>query len=140
MEYSSLCWLNASPTNLTLLDNIQKKALKIIRSDEASPCAQLAITSLLHQRQVAATTLLHNMHTCHCPANLRAMLPPSFVMRRNTYQLVHAKPCSVPSCGQYYLSGQKLSAYCGQDIEYLTLPCCLGYPGLWNSGFQVSPT
>ena len=84
MEYSSLCWLNASSTNLTLLDNIQKKALKIIRTDETSACAQLAITSLLHRRQVAATTLLYKMHTCHCPADLRAMLPPSFVMRRTT--------------------------------------------------------
>ena len=46
MEYSSLCWMNASPTNLALLDNIQKKALKIIRTDEATACAQLAITSL----------------------------------------------------------------------------------------------
>ena len=35
----------------------------------------------------------------------------------HTYQLVHAKPCSVPSCGQNYLSGQKLSAYRGQDME-----------------------
>ena len=82
--YSSLCWLNASPTNLTLLDNIQKKALKIIRTDEASACAQLAITSLLHRRKVAATTLLYKIRTCHCPADLRAMLPPSYVMRRTT--------------------------------------------------------
>ena len=85
MEYSSLCWLNASPTNLTLLDNIQKKALKIIRTDEASACAQLAITSLFHRRQATATTLVYKMHTCHCPANLRAMLPLSYVTWRTTH-------------------------------------------------------
>ena len=35
MEYASLCWMNASPTTLSQLDNIQKKALKISGVDEA---------------------------------------------------------------------------------------------------------
>ena len=70
MEYDSLCWINASPTNLRQLDNIQKKALKVIGVDEATALMQLNITSLLHRRQVAAATVLYKMQTRHCPAEL----------------------------------------------------------------------
>ena len=84
MEYASLCWMNASPTNLSQLDNIQKKALKVIGVDEATALTQLNITSLLHRRQVAAATVLYKMQTRHCPAELSALLPPPYSRRRAT--------------------------------------------------------
>ena len=43
LEYACLCWMNASPTTLCQLDNIQKKALKIIGVDEATARSQLSI-------------------------------------------------------------------------------------------------
>ena len=44
MEYASLCWMNDSPTTLSQLDNIQKKALKIIGVDEVAACSSLSHT------------------------------------------------------------------------------------------------
>ena len=35
-QKSKQCWMNASPTNLTQIDNTQKKALKIIGTDETT--------------------------------------------------------------------------------------------------------
>jgi hypothetical protein len=58
--------MDASPTNLSQLDNIQKKALKVTGVDEATALTQLNITSLLHRRQVAAATVLYyKMQTRH---------------------------------------------------------------------------
>ena len=94
MEYASLSWMNASPTNLCQLDNIQKKALKVIGVDEVTALSQLSITSLHHRRQVAAATVLYKMQTNHCPADLSALLPPPYIRRRTTrasaYMPVHA--------------------------------------------------
>ena len=84
MEYASLSWANASPTILSQLDNIQKKALKIIGVNEATARSQLNITSLLHRRQVAAATVLYKMHTTNCPQDLAALLPTPYVQRRAT--------------------------------------------------------
>ena len=84
MEYASLSWINASPTILAQLDNIQKKALKVIGVDEATALSRLNITSLLHRRRVAATTVLYKMHTSHCPVDLAALLPPPYIRRRAT--------------------------------------------------------
>ncbi|KAJ8364402.1 hypothetical protein SKAU_G00132340 [Synaphobranchus kaupii] len=63
VEYASLSWMSAPPTQLGLLDNIQKAALKIIGVDQDTACSQLAIPSLHHRRQVAAATVLYKMHT-----------------------------------------------------------------------------
>ena len=84
MEYASLSWMNASPTHLSQLDNIQKKALKIIGVDEATALSRLNISSLLHRRQVAAVTVLFKMQTSHCPEDLSALLPPPYIRRRAT--------------------------------------------------------
>ena len=59
MEYASLSWMNASPTNLCQLDNIQKKALKVIKVDKVTALFKLNITNLLHRRRVAAVTILY---------------------------------------------------------------------------------
>ncbi|XP_060775509.1 uncharacterized protein LOC132885169 [Neoarius graeffei] len=84
MEYASLSWMSASPTHLGLLDNIQKKVLKIIGVDQDTASTKHSISSLGHRRQVAATTVLFKMHTRHCPTDLRDMLPPPYPTRRTT--------------------------------------------------------
>ena len=84
MEYASLCWIGASPTTLSLLDNIQKKAVKIIGVDEKYAHTKLNIASLHHRRQVAAVTALYKMHTNSCPQDLKSMLPPPYVRCRIT--------------------------------------------------------
>ena len=84
MEYASLCWINASPSTLALLDNIQKKALKIIRVIETAARTQFSIPSLTHRRQVAAASVLYKMQTQHCPQDLVDMLPPPMERRRVT--------------------------------------------------------
>ena len=84
MEYASLSWMNAAPSHLQQLDNIQKKALKVIGVDEDTACKQLNIPSLHHRRRVAAATVLYKMHTSKCPADLQALLPPPLEKCRTT--------------------------------------------------------
>ena len=84
MEYASLSCVSASPTILSQLDNIQKKALRIIGIDEDTARSQLNMTSLLHRRRVAAATEVYKMHTHHCPQDLAALLPAPYVRRRAT--------------------------------------------------------
>ena len=63
MEYACLCWTSASSTTLSQLENIQRKALKIIGVNEATARTQLSIPSLTHRREVAAVTdILQNVH------------------------------------------------------------------------------
>ena len=84
MEYAPLCWIGASPTTLSLLDNIQRKAVKIIGVDEKYAQSKLNITSLHHRRQVAAVTALYKMHTDSCPQDLKSILPAPYIRRRTT--------------------------------------------------------
>ena len=85
MEYASLSWMNASPTKLCQLDNIQKKVLNVIWVDRAtSALLKLTIASLLHIRLVSAVTVLYKMQTCHCPVYLSALLHPPYIRRRTT--------------------------------------------------------
>ncbi|XP_072170188.1 uncharacterized protein [Diadema setosum] len=73
MEYASLCWLNASPTVLQLLDRIQ---------DEAR--SNFNIPSLHHRRQVAAAVALYKMQTGFYPQDLKKLVPPPYTTRRTT--------------------------------------------------------
>ena len=84
MEYAPLCWINASPTILGVLDNIQKKALKVIGVDEATAHQELSIPSLTHKHQVAAASVLYKMHTKLCPNDLNEFCPLPLERRRVT--------------------------------------------------------
>ena len=119
MEYASLSWINATPSNLQQLDNIQKKALKVIGVDEDTACAQLNIPSLHHRRKVAAATVLYKMQTSQCPADLKALLPPAYVKRRTTRSSV-----VMPD---HALSLPKARTYClDRSFIHTAIP-------LWNS-------
>ena len=84
MEYACLCWTSASSTTLSQLDNIQRKALKIIGVNEATASAQLSIPSLTLRREVAAVTVFYKMYTRHCPIGLYKLLPPPLKRKRVT--------------------------------------------------------
>ena len=84
MEYASLCWMNASPTTLQILDRMQKKALQIIGLDEVAARTNLNIPSLHHRRQVAGAVVLYKMQTSLCPEDLKKMVPPPYRIRRAT--------------------------------------------------------
>ena len=119
MEHASLSWMNATPTNLNLLDNIQRKALKVIGVDEVFARSKLNIPSLHHRRLVAAATVLYKMHTSQCPADLRGLLPPPFVRRRTTRSSV-----SMP---EHALSLPGSKTYClDRSFIHTAVP-------LWNS-------
>ena len=94
MENACLSWMNASDCILAQLDSIQRKALRIISVDEADVARNLAITSLHHRGQVAATTVLYKMFTSHSPADLRTLLSPMNerrgYTRSSTFMPTHA--------------------------------------------------
>ena len=74
MEYACLCWMNASSTNLSQLDNIQRNALKIIC--RWSYCPYPVFNSQSHPKsQIAAISVFYKMHTRHCPTYLYMLLP-----------------------------------------------------------------
>ena len=50
--------------------------------DEDEARSELNISSLHERRQVAAATVLYEMHTSVCPTDLRAPLPQPYVVRR----------------------------------------------------------
>ena len=84
MGYACLCWTSAPSTTLSQLDNIQRKALKIIGVNEATARTQLLIPSLTHRREVAAVTVFYKMYTRHCPIDLYKLLPPPLKRKRVT--------------------------------------------------------
>ncbi|KAJ8040744.1 hypothetical protein HOLleu_15131 [Holothuria leucospilota] len=90
MEYASLCWMNASPTTLSQLDNIQKKALKITSVDDITAQMKLSIPTLDHRQWVAADITLHKMHTSICPTELKTVPPPPLIR----HCVTRTRPCS----------------------------------------------
>lgn len=56
MEYESLSWTSAPPTQLGLFGNIQKMALKMIRVDQDTPRTASSIESFSHRRRIVLHT------------------------------------------------------------------------------------
>ena len=91
MEYAPLCWINASPSILGVLDNIQKRALEVIGVDEATAHQALSIPSLTHRHQVAAASVLYKMHFAKlCPKDFNEMLPLPLETKRVTIGPVYS--------------------------------------------------
>lgn len=57
VDSASLSWMCPPPSHLGLLDNIQRKALKMTGVDQDTASRTLSINSLSHRRQVAAATV-----------------------------------------------------------------------------------
>ncbi|XP_042856530.1 uncharacterized protein LOC122243115 [Penaeus japonicus] len=79
LEYASLAWSSAAPTNLSRLDKIEKRALGLIQ-DATNPSY---IDSLEHRRDVGALTVLHKAQVQQMPHLLSLRLPP-IVRERST--------------------------------------------------------
>ena len=88
MEYVLLCWMSTSIITLQLLNRIQQKALRIIGLDLDETHANFNIPSLHHRHQGAATIVLYKMHTSHCHADLKRLLPLPFQIRRMTRSIL----------------------------------------------------
>lgn len=108
MEYTSLSWINAPPTHLSLLDNIQKKALKVICVEQDTAPTQLTIPSLHRDDRLL---LLQPCTKCTPPLPHG---PPSYApptIYQTAYYLhmhSHARPCSHPPSQRSMLPRQKI--------------------------------
>ena len=80
MEYAPLAWMSASTMHLKKLDDVQRRAVRIIKA----PPQELKIDPLSHRRTVAGLGLMYRLHTEGAPALLKTMLPPARVTSRST--------------------------------------------------------
>ena len=93
-----------SSNSLTQFD--QRKALRIIRSDEPKGRDELYITSLDHRRKVAAVTVLYKKHADRNLADLHA--GSSFVPTTRTSQCIPPHALSLPCARTGTLDGSFL--------------------------------
>ena len=91
MEYSSLAWIGAAPSHLQLLDNLQKKALKIIGVNSAFAQECKNIQPLTHWQSVAALSCFYKMQTLGCPADLKSLLPVKLDTKKNNRSSTQAQ-------------------------------------------------
>lgn len=101
MEYSSCAWMGATPTSLSQLDAVQKRAMRIIgiTTDDLNSNST-NIQPLCHRRAVGALSLFHRMYHGNAPDLLCELLPEPHVidprLRRSvrTHHLAVAVPGS----------------------------------------------
>ena len=74
MEYASTAWHGATPTSLSKLDAIQRRAIRIINLPGEDPSSH-QIQPLAHRRAVGATTMFHRMFYGNAPELLCQLLP-----------------------------------------------------------------
>ena len=77
MEYAPLSWMSASVTQLRRLEDIQRRACKIIGSNHR-------LDSLEHRRLISGLGLLHRLHRPDQPQVLKSLLPPRACPSRTT--------------------------------------------------------
>ena len=119
MEYAPLVWMGAPASHIQRLDNVQRRALRIIGPGAILP-------SLAVRRTVAALSCMYKLHFITGPPQLLAVLPPHRVSPANprtrnqhnnatshAYQLSDTLPVSAPSVVK-------------RSFPY----CCIG---AWNS-------
>jgi len=74
LEYAALSWMSASMTHLDLLDKVQRRAYHLI--DSVCQDMQLTLyTTLQHQRDVAALTVMHKIQVQRVPHPQGLRLP-----------------------------------------------------------------
>ena len=69
MEYARLVWMGAPASHIQRLDNVQRRALRIIGPGAILP-------SLAVRRTVAALSCMYKLHFITGPPQLHAVLPP----------------------------------------------------------------
>nr|CAH7757383.1 unnamed protein product [Callosobruchus chinensis] len=72
LEYCSHIWGAAAPTTLSILDAVQRKAIRVI-GDPALTCH---LQPLLHRRVVGDFSLLYRYSDGFCSSELTSIVPP----------------------------------------------------------------
>lgn len=74
MEYASSAWMGATPSSLSKLDSIQRRATRMIGIPD-DELATINIQPLGHRRAVGAISLFHRMFYSEAPGLLCELLP-----------------------------------------------------------------
>ena len=80
MEYCCHIWGGASPSSLSVLDRIQRKAIRLIDDDSLTATLQ----PLSHRRSVSSLCLLYRYFHGQCSSELRGAVPPIYQVTRTT--------------------------------------------------------
>ena len=80
LEYGCHIWGGASLSALSVLDRLQRKAIRLINDDSITNTLQ----SLSHRRTVSSLCLLYRYFHGHCSSELRGAVPPLFQVTRTT--------------------------------------------------------
>lgn len=96
LEYCSHVWGGASSTSLSLLDRVQRKAIRLI----ADPDLTSNLQSLAHRRAVASLSLFYRYYHGFCSTELASSVPLPLVFHRPSRAQAASHPyqVSVPVC------------------------------------------
>nr|CAH7727820.1 unnamed protein product [Callosobruchus chinensis] len=72
MEHCSYIWGAAAPTTLSILDAVQRRAIRLI-GDPALTCH---LQQLSHRRAVGDLSLFHQFANGFCSSELTSIIPP----------------------------------------------------------------
>ena len=78
MEYASDIWGGSSKSSLSILDRVQRKAIRLVGDQKLTERLQ----SLEHRRRVSALSLFHRYLVGQCSVEIQSLLPPFVVTQR----------------------------------------------------------
>jgi reverse transcriptase-like protein len=91
LEYCSHIWGMASPTTLSILDSIQRRAVRLIND----PSLTERLPSLAHRRPVGDLSLFYRYFHGFCSEELSSIIPPLTVPNRETRGAARMHPYTV---------------------------------------------
>ena len=80
LEYCSHFWRGASKHSLTILDAIQRRAIRLI----GDPALTDTLDSLAHRRSVSALSLFYRYYHGFCSDEIKSIIPPKASFAWNT--------------------------------------------------------
>ena len=81
MEYSALSWMLSAATLLQRLDDVQRRALRLVRRDGQQKEEQTGETSLEHRKDLSAPVVQHKAQVLEVLHLIPLRLPPRAVQR-----------------------------------------------------------
>nr|CAH7741096.1 unnamed protein product [Callosobruchus chinensis] len=128
LEYCSPIW-GAAPATLTILDAVQKRAIRLI-GDPALTCR---LQPLSHRRDVGDLSLFYRYSNAFCSSQLTSIIPPLSEPARCTRGISSSHPRAVvllqhqePSGTTAPLSPGGLKAWNGLPGDVLVEPASVG--------------
>ena len=91
LEYCSHVWGAAPPSTLSILDSIQKRAIRLIDD----PVLAGRLPTLAHRRAVGDLSLFYRYFHRYCSEELASIIPPRAVRNRVTRGVMHMQPYTV---------------------------------------------